>query len=198
MVRRTYNGTTFGAPTAVGAGVNWNDVRGAFALNGNLYTGRADGTFTVRSFNGTTAGAATTINLFGLQTAPDPVVFQMPVVGGPIPSLSSHLSTMTGLTFDQGWLYYTVQGDPRLYSRGFTPESRVVGAPILVASTGDGVNWANVRGMALVSGNLYFALANGTLNRVAWSNGHPTGAVTTIGGPAIDGTDWAAGGLFVF
>ena len=105
---------------------------------------------------------------------------------------------MTGLAYEGGWLYYTVQGDPRLYSRGFTEESQTVGAPLLVASSGDGVNWANVRGLAIASGNLYFALADGTLNRIAWANGHPSGGVTTIGGPAIDGTSWASGGLFVF
>jgi hypothetical protein len=60
------------------------------------------------------------------------------------------------------------------------------------------VDWANVRGLAIASGNLYFALADGTLNRIAWVSGHPTGGVTTIGGPAIDGTNWASGGLFVF
>ena len=55
-----------------------------------------------------------------------------------------------------------------------------------------------MRGLAIASGNLYFALADGTLNRIAWASGHPSGAATTIGGPAIDGTNWASGGLFVF
>ena len=198
MVRRSYNGTTFGAPGTVATGVDWSDTRGAFALNGRLYQARSNGTLTVRSFNGTTAGNATAIDLHGLQTAPDPVVYRIPGTALPIPGLGTHLSAMTGLAYEGGWLYYTVQGDPRLYSRGFTEESQTVGAPLLVASSGDGVDWANVRGLAIASGNLYFALADGTLNRIAWVSGHPTGGVTTIGGPAIDGTNWASGGLFVF
>jgi hypothetical protein len=51
--------------------------------------------------------------------------------------------------------------------------------------------------MTIASNQMYFALADGTLNRIAWSNGQPTGAATAIGGPAIDGTNWASKGLFV-
>ena len=50
-----------------------------------------------------------------------------------------------------------------------------MGAPLLVASSGDGVNWANVRGLAIASGNLYFALADGTLNRIALGERPPFG-----------------------
>jgi coenzyme F420-reducing hydrogenase beta subunit len=70
--------------------------------------------------------------------------------------------------------------------------------------TGDGVDWANVRGMTMASGKLYFALEDGTLNVVNWSGdpfgqGHPTGSVTTIAGPKMsDGIDWSSNGMFVF
>ena len=37
----------------------------------------------------------------------------------------------------------------------------------------------------MASGNLYFALTDGNLFKVAWSGGHPTGAVTQIGGPLV-------------
>ena len=65
------------------------------------------------------------------------------------------------------------------------------------------MKWANVRGMTMASGVLYFALTNGTLNKVAWSGdpfgrGHPTGAVRTITGPNVSGVDWASNGMFVF
>jgi hypothetical protein len=29
------------------------------------------------------------------------------------------------------------------------------------------------------------------------SQGHPTGSVTTIGGPNVDGTDWSSNAFFV-
>lgn len=194
---RSFDGTTLGSPSAVGTGIDWSDVRGAFALNGNLYAGHADGTLTVQSFNGTTAGARSTINLNGLDVAPDPM-FTIPGTATPIPSLSSHLANMTGLTFSKGWLYYTVAGDPRLYERAFTPQSQVVGAPLLVASTGDGVDWASVRGMTIASGNLYFALTDGNLYKVAWSGSAPTGPVTQIAGAGMDGGNWASTGMFVY
>jgi hypothetical protein len=104
------------------------------------------------------------------------------------------------LFFENGFMYYTVAGDARLYSRGFTQESQMVGAPLTVASTGDGVDWANVRGMTVASGKLYFALADGSLHSITWSNdafghGHPTGSATTLAGV---GSGWASHGMFVF
>ena len=197
LVRRSYNGSTFGSSSVVQTGVDWRQARGAFALNGRVYTGMSDGTFTVRSFNGTTMGQPTTINLNGLQTAP-PTTFLIPGTNTPIPSFATHLANMTGLFFDNGRIYYTVSGNPRLYYRYFTPQSQVVGANLFVASTGDGVDWSNVRGMTLASGNLYFALANNNLDRVAWSGGRPVGAVTQIAGPGMNGTNWASNGIFAF
>ena len=74
---------------------------------------------------------------------------------------------------------------------------------MLVPSTGDGVNWGQVRGMTIASGKMYFSLSDGTLNVVNWNGaaygqGHPTGNVTTIGGPTVDGTDWSSNAFFVY
>ena len=98
---------------------------------------------------------------------------------------------------------HPVQGDPRLYARGFTQQSQVLSAVLLVPSTGDGVNWGQVRGMTIASGKMYFSLSDGTLNVVNWNGaaygqGHPTGSVTTIGGPGVDGTDWSSNAFFVY
>ena len=179
----------------VPSGIDWTNARGAFALNGLVYTGWSDGTLTVRAFDGSTLGGASTIDLHGLDVAPDPVVFTMQGANLPIPALDAHLAAMTGMAFDQGRIYYTVSGDPRLYYRYFTPESRIVGAELFVASTGDGVDWANVDGFTIASGQMFFALSNGSLNRVAWSDGHPTGPVTQILAP---GSGWGSRGLFAF
>jgi hypothetical protein len=197
MEGQTFDGTTFGSPGAVATGVDWSNVRGAFALNGNLYAGHADGTLTVQSFDGSNTGTPSPINLNGLDLPLDPM-FTIPGTSIPIPTLSSHLSNMTGMAFDRGWLFYTVAGDPRLYERGFTPQSQVVGAPLLVASTGDGVDWANVRGMTIASGNLYFALTDGNLYKVAWSGSAPVGPVNQIAGAGFDGANWASTAMFAF
>jgi hypothetical protein len=202
LLRRQSTGTAFDPPVQRAASVDWSDVRGSFVLNGWLYTGMANGTLVRRAFDGVTAGAASVVDLHGLDQALDPS-FVIRGTSTPIPPLSDHLASCTGMFFHKGFLYYTVHGDPRLYARAFTQESQIVGAPLLVPSTGDGVDWAKVRGMTLASGALYFALSDGTLNTVAWSGdpfgaGHPTGSVTTITGANVDGIDWASSGMFVF
>ena len=68
MTRRTFNGTTLGAPSTVTTGVDWSAIRGAFVVSGRLYTGHADGTMTVRDFDGTTAGFATESGVLGADT----------------------------------------------------------------------------------------------------------------------------------
>jgi hypothetical protein len=60
-------------PSPVATGVDWSAVRGAFLVSGRLYTGQADGTLTVRTFDGTTAGPATSIALNGLTSTQFPV-----------------------------------------------------------------------------------------------------------------------------
>ncbi len=201
--RSNFNGSSASLvpPVTVNTGVNWTDARGAFALNGQLYTGWSDGTLQVRSFNGSAVGQASTINLYGLDTAPDPI-FRMRGADLPIPALDDHLSQMTGMAFSSGRIYYTVNGDPRLYYRYFTPQSQIVGAELFVP-TPDGdlnddgtvdINWGNVRGMTIASNSMFFALADGSLNRVGWSNGQPTLPVVQLSAP---GTGWDSRGLFV-
>jgi hypothetical protein len=202
LLARSFDGTNAGSPSEVAARLDWRKARGGFVLNGRLYLGRENGTLVRRSFDGTSVGTPTTVDLNGLDRSVAPI-FQIPGTHLRIPRLSSHLSEATGMFFENGFVYYTVGGDPRLYARGFTQESQIVGAPLLVASTGDGVDWAKVRGMTMADGGLYFALADGSLNVVGWSGdpfgrGHPSGAVTTIGGPHVDGTDWSSRGMFVF
>ena len=118
LLRRSFDGSTFGAATSLSTG--WSNVHGAFALNGRLYTGQSNGTLTVRSFNGTTAGGASALNLFGLENAPGPQ-YTIPGTNIPIPGLSTTLPQLTGMAIDKGFIYYTVQGDPRLYARGVHP-----------------------------------------------------------------------------
>jgi len=202
LLRRTSDGSTFGAPGEVAAALDWTNARGGFVLNGTLYTGMSDGSLVRRSFDGTTAGTSSTVDIHGLDQGLDPM-FVIPGTNLHMPTLSSQLADSTGMFFEDGFVYYTVTGDPRLYARGFTQEDQLIGAALVVPSTGDGVDWANVRGMTMASGNLYFALADGTLNKVAWSgdpfgHGHPTGSVTTIGGPSVDARDWSSNGMFVF
>jgi hypothetical protein len=209
LTRRSYNLTTFGADATV-PGINLANARGAFLVNDRLYTGWSDGTFSVRSFDGTTLGAPTTIDLNGLQIQP-PSAFLIPGTATRVPALSTDLAAMTGMFFDQGRIYYTVNrpgsgstnaaNNNKLYYRYFTPESSVVGANLFVASSNPQdttIPWSSVRGMTLANGKLFYATTDNRLWRVDWSNGHPVGSPVQIGGPGIDARLWASRGLFVF
>ena len=170
VTRRAFTGTGVGAPSTMTTGVDWSTVRGAFLVSGRLYTGHADGTMTVRDFDGTTAGFTTPINLNGLTSTQFPI------------------SRVTGMFFWNGRLYYTLSGDARLYYRWFTPESGVIGADTFTASgVADGRNWSAVNGMTMASGRLVYATTTGTLSAVDFSAGVPTGSATVISGPAVDG-----------
>ena len=163
LTRRSFDGTTLGAPSTVATGVDWSTVRGAFVVSGRLYTGHADGTMTVRDFDGTTAGFTTPINLNGLTSTQFPI------------------SRITGMFFWNGRLYYTLTGDTRLYYRWFTPESATLGADTFTASGAtDGRNWSGVSGMTMASGRLIYATTTGTLSAVAFTGGVPTGTATVL------------------
>ncbi|MGZ8656820.1 MAG: fibronectin type III domain-containing protein [Actinomycetota bacterium] len=182
LTHRPFTGTTSGTAALLSTpGTNWSNARGAFFTNGRIYAGWNDGTFTSRTFDGTTVGPLHAIGLNGLTSSYWPV------------------SSITGMALDNGRLYYTVNGDTRLLYRYFTPESDIVGAETFVASgNGDGFSWSDVSGIALSSGRLFFARTNGNLYSVAWVNGKPSGAIATIGGPAIDGKNYASRGMFVW
>jgi hypothetical protein len=197
MRKRSYDLNTLGTTEAV-PNVGWKKARGVFALDGRLYFGWADGTLRTRSFDGSTVGPMTKVNLHGLEAAPEPHTFFIPGTTIPVPSITDHFSNMTGAFFADGRMYYTVKKDPRLYYRFFTAESQTVGANLYVASTNaDGVNWKTVRGMTMASGQLIYASADGTLHRVAF-DGKPVGVPETIGGPLVDGVNWVSRGFFAF
>ncbi|HEV8424241.1 MAG TPA: hypothetical protein VGS14_03490 [Actinomycetes bacterium] len=181
VTRRSFDGTTVGAPATVATGVDWSTARGAFMVSGRLYTGNADGTLTVRDFDGITAGFSTPIALNGLTSTQFPI------------------SRITGMFFSNGRIYYTLSGgDTRLYYRYFTPESGVIGADTFVASGAtDGRNWSTVNGLTIASGRLYYATTTGTLSAVDFTDGLPTGSATVVSGPAVDGQSWQSRGLFV-
>jgi hypothetical protein len=180
--RTPFTGTSAGTMTQLNTpGTNWSTARGAFFTNGKIYAGWSNGTFTSQTFDGTTLGAKQTINLNGLTSSYWPV------------------GNVSGMALENGRLYYSVSGSSRLYYRYFTPESDIVGAETFTASgNGDGFTWSDVAGMALSSGKLFFARTNGNLYSVAWVGGKPSGAIATIGGPGIDGKNWASRGMFVW
>jgi hypothetical protein len=192
--KKTYDGSTFGSDQTPNIPFSWDQVRGIFALNGRLYMGYADGTMRTATFDGSTVGTLQTVNLYNLDTVAPSSAFKIPGTTLNIPAFGTHLRNMTGMFFDGGRIYYTVSGDPRLYYRYFTPESRIVGANLFVAAVNaNGIDWGAVRGMTLADGNIYFGTSTGSLQRVAFSNGTVSGSPTTL-----QSSGWASTGMFVF
>ena len=143
--RRQFDGTTLSPHESFStAGIDWTNVRGAFALSSIVYTGWSDGRFTARAFSGNLFGPELNVNLNGLTNFP--------------------VSTLTGMFYANHGIYYTAEGDARMYYRYFSQESRIVGAEVwTVSGAGDGLNWSSTRGLTMVDGKLYFARTDGTL-----------------------------------
>jgi len=182
-----FDGQTVGdATVAPAGGLSWDKVRGAFMLGDQLYTGWSDGSFTRRSFDGSSFGLSQVID-----TADQLVVDT---------TWHNDVASATGMFVHNGRLYYTRSGSNYLYYRYFTPESLVVGAQRLTASASiTGVDFSRVAGMFLVGDQLYFASSSdGILRRVSFRDGAPVpGTVRPVSGPTIDGLDWRSRAIFV-
>ncbi len=191
IVRRSYNNGVVGASMVVPTGgLDWNQVRGAFMLNGQLYAAPSDGTFTRRSFNGSSYGTPVDVNTQDELT--------------PLLDWKNDIQSATGMFYDSGRLYFTRSGSAQLFYRYFTPESDVVGSKRFVASENvTGIDFSQVRGMFSTGSKLFWAKPDGSLNRLDWQNGPLAGApvggtASKVSGPGIDTNVWSARTLFLF
>ncbi len=192
VTTRTLTGTGVTGTTTTSPGsLQWRSVRGAFMVDGALYTGWSDRTLRIQAFDGTTFGPQSTVPL-ALAGSDSLNRFA-----------TEDLSSITGMFYDRarGRLYFTKSGSNRLHHRSFSPESRIVGGERISSSSGaGGVTWSGVQSMFLVDGHLYTSSTSGNLVRRVWDPvaGRPvTGTATTVSGPGIDGQDWRARDAFV-
>lgn len=187
ITSRAFTGTTVtGSGTVATGTTDWSTARGAVMVDGVVYSGTATGALQARTFDGTTFGAATDVNLNG------------------ITAFATELKTITGSFFDAatGRLYFTLAGQSKLYYRYFTPESRTVGTVRFdgPANLAD-LNFSLVSSMFQVGSSLYVASStDGNLRKYAWNSaaGTPVAGATVVSGPAVDGQDWRARGAFAF
>jgi PKD repeat protein len=176
-LRRSRVNTTGVLPSirdTAGNALDWSVVRGAFMVNGRLYTAQSDGKLYERDFNGVTLGAAREVNLNGLTST------QLP------------LSSLTGMFYAQNRVYYTRSSDSNLYWRWFLPESEVLGAEVFTASAG--TSWST-RGIDYAAGRIYYVTSNGDLWSMALVNGVPSGATAAL---VDNATDWRSRDLLFF
>ncbi len=191
ITKRPMTTSSVGAAQTVPSGaIDWSSVRGSFMLNGWLYLANSDGSFVRRSFNGTSYGAAQSVD------ASEQVVA--------FTDWRSDVAAMTGVFYDSGRLYVTRTGSNQLFDRYFTAESGVVGAKRLVASGNvAGIDFAQVRGMFGTGSRLYWATPDGNLRSINWAQGAQSGApvagtAAVVSGPGTDGVSWSGRAYFLF
>ncbi len=197
--------TTYGPAATVSTGIDWSTTRGAFMAGNEIFYGDTDGHFYEASYNGVTVGTPVAIDPYDdaiwdpIQTGSNGTETYTGVKSG----YYGEMASVTGAFYSNGKLFYTKSGSSTLFWRYFTPESGVIGsAEFSVAGTSFG---ANVAGMVLSGSTLYYAnKSDGTLHTLSFSS--VIGSVNpvigtadkTVSGPAIDGNDWRAHGLFAY
>ncbi|MCB0919399.1 MAG: PKD domain-containing protein [Actinobacteria bacterium] len=165
----------------------WQDARGAVLIDDTLYTAWADGTFRAHPVNGRDIGEGVVQDLYG-----------DPEAKGADEWFGTDARSVTGMFFDPEThrLYYTMDGDPTLWWRAFTPESGVVGAARFPAQgETDGLRPERIQGMFSAGDHFYFADATeGHLYRTGFEGGAVTGSPELVD----DHVDWRGRGMFLW
>jgi hypothetical protein len=184
LTRTGFDGTSItSGPTQVPNGPGWGTSVGAFMLNGTLYTAYSNGNFTKQTFDGTNYGPAILID-----TA-DELVRQADWHNTDVPSITS-------LFYYRGKIYFTRSGQSSLFSRGFEPESDIVGQIRQSTPSVTGVSFSAMRGAFVAENKLYFANSSGQLFAADWNGTAPVaGSAQQLAGA---GGGWASRAMFVF
>jgi len=181
--QRTFDGTTVTAgPTPSADQTTFTNSVGAFVIGKDLYVAYKDGTLKKGTWDGTTFTPTKTT------WESDALVRQADWHDTDLPSLQS-------LFYSGGRIYFTRANQNVLFSRGFEPESGVVGQLRASSAAITGVTYSDVRGAFVAGGKYYFAKTNGSLSSVAWNGTAPQGAVTTLTGA---GLGWSSKVLFLY
>jgi PKD repeat protein len=205
LAYRAYSGKTIGALTTVpNTGIDWSTTRGAFMVGSTVFYGTADGAFHKASFDGKTVGTPVAIDPYDDPTWDGVATGSGGTYDGVKTGYYSELANVTGAFYSDGRLYYSQNGSSALYWRYFSPDSGIIGGQEFTVS---GASFPGVAGAFLSGSTLYYAnSADGSLHTVAFSNGGTNGATpsvdmstdATVSGPALDGNDWRAHGLFAY
>lgn len=197
---RTAPVTTSGsqpATTVSSQGIDWTTFRGSFVAGGKLWYGKNDGTFDSRTFANGSFGPEVRVDPYhdpvwdGVDTGSGNTFDGVP------PTLYSQMTSVTGMAYAGGRLYYTLTGDSHLYWRWFNTDSGVIGTQEFTADGGR--DWTGTLGMFATGSRLYFVTrADGNLSWVPLdSSGQPSGPPTLADGPAKSGNDWRSRALFL-
>jgi hypothetical protein len=183
LVSRSFDGTTVGPASAADAGgIDWSQTRGAFWMGSDLYYGYTNGYLYKRSYNGVSFGPAAKVDPYhdpdwdGVDTGSGNTY------DGAVPSVYGSLANVTGMTYVNNRVYYTLSTSSALYYRYFNADSGIMGSDQFTA-TGS-INWKNANGLFASNGSLYWASkTTGALMKAPLVDGVPsgTGAVVATG-----------------
>jgi hypothetical protein len=196
--QRSFTGTVVGSTTTVSTSVPWSSARGTFMVGPWLYYGSTDGNLYRSTFDGTTVGSAQLVDPYE-----DPLWENVLTgSGGTYAGVKSGLygaemQNVTSMFYSAGKLYFTLDGQPNLYSRSFNPDSGIITEDETSTS---GADLSNGAGAFLSGGSLYYASrVDGSLHRVAFAGGATNPATdTVVSSPSSDGNDWRSRGMFLF
>lgn len=189
----SFNGTTASGPTTRdNRGMAWDSVRGAFMLGDTLFYGKTDGYLYKRTFTQTVTGPEVKLDPYNDPEWAEAQTGSGGTLRGKVPTFYGQISGLTGLFYANGRIYFTRSGDSNLYWRGFNADSGIVGSYVNTANGGR--TWTDTNGMFKDGNNLYIvSKATGRLQKMAFSNGAPSGAVTVVD----SARDWRAKTVFI-
>ncbi|WP_448231840.1 PKD domain-containing protein [Microbacterium lacticum] len=178
------------------AGIDWSSARGAFKVGNLVYYGATDGYLHRRTFDGSQFGADERVDPYNDPKWKDVSNNLGGTYNGTVPSLYGQMGNVTGMTFHDGWLYYTLRNDSRLLARWFSADSGIMDERVRTVSSSTSFTDAN--GMFVSDGKLYFVRStDGSLYSVAFNGDAVTGAATKTSGPDTDGINWRNRALFL-
>ena len=191
-----FDGTTASGPSTVPTtGIPWSQTHGAFTVGNQLFYGGSDGFLYRTTFSGSTFGTPTKVDPYhdpvwdGVDTH-DGTTFD-----GNSPQLYSQMSSVTGMFYDAGRLYFTLAGSSALRWAWFSPDSGIVdNTEFTVPSS---VDFSNADGMFRSGNTLYFVKkGDQSLYAVGFDGSAVTGTPQLVNGPSTGGVDWTNRSLF--
>jgi PKD repeat protein len=170
-------------------GITWDNVRGTFMLGDTLYYGRSDGFLYKRAFDGTAFGPELRIDPYNDPAWAGVSTGSNSTYDGRLNNFYAELSSVTGMFYADGRIYYTLSGQSSLFYRTFSADSDIVGPDRFTSPTGR--NWSGTGGLFYANDTVYVvSAATGTLSSVPFNGGVPSGAPTVVDNPAAGGNDW--------
>jgi hypothetical protein len=192
---RSFDGSsTPGASGAVGSGgLDWSTVRGAFWVGGTLFYGQSDGNLHKRSYDGGTFGADSIVDPYHdalWDTINTGITGQ--TFAGATSGFYAEISSVTGMFYSGGRLYYGMVGQDVLFWRWFAPDTGTIGADKYTVTGATG--FGSVTNMFAADGYLYTVSSTGELSKRSFaSDGTVGGTLTGVSG----GATWSARVVFL-